>query len=231
MRSRLLPVSKCGAMMLAALSVRARAFARREDRAMNALPVMLLLVILTISGANGQSIDAYGFKGGLTYSTHARTMDDFMAEDHLRQGLTFGGFAQWHVSRVFFLSAELLYAQRGDAQGFAYIDPASFIPYERFEPRADYLSIPLLAGVRMGARGTPPFLYLGPRLDILVSSDGFSDLHRLVAGVTGGLGIQFTISESSVILLEARMSGGLTDAWRYPDDTFWSYEFLAGIIR
>jgi hypothetical protein len=198
----------------------------------SAVARLLIASLCAAGGVSAQESNVFGVKGGVVFSTVARTFLDRTYDESSRQGFTVGGFYQIRQGRSFYLSVEMLYTQKGYTSDLVEVDaflpvPGSVLTYD---VRADYLSLPLLATVRLGSRGFPPFLFAGPRFDLLLHSDFAFEASRLDVGMTLGVGFQFTIEESPEILIEGRYSPSFTDVSSSREKRNKSYEIMTGVI-
>lgn len=121
-------------------------------------------------------------------SRHQQVEPDFEYKNY-RWGIHAGGAARFNLSTVFYLQPELLFSVKGSR-----VHEDFFIsPYLGFEYVFEYLTIPCLAGIRLGERAS---LHIGPEINILLGgtfqiTDHPSRLKNFPTttdiGVTGGL--------------------------------------------
>ena len=86
-------------------------------------------------------------------------------------------------------------------------------------PRVDYLSLPVLAKVRIDLGNLSPYAVIGPRLDLLLSTKpvGYDvvldKLKPTDVGFTVGIGVEWTVSQSVRIGAEGAYCPGLRDVY------------------
>ena len=168
---------------------------------------VLILLFVFVSTSSSQSINRIGIKGGVTYSSWSYDSPDRF-ELTYRRGIDLGIFTEWSNEWDFRFVNEVHYIQKGissiirnsqDIYRFSYLE---------------YLSIPFLVKYRINSSSFSPALFVGPRIDYLLSFD--SDLResyrKYDIGVIIGLGIDL----NSTFGLEARYNIGFSNVYSTP---------------
>ncbi len=147
---------------------------------------------------------------------------DFPTE--YRWGVDAGVFFEPVSLSLLSVSAELHYIQKGFYQRTlittAY-QPEGNGSYWTNRTRLDYLSIPVLAKLRLPARSFSPYLLAGPRLDVLVGRAAhepgldsvYGELRRTDLGASFGVGVELASPALPGILAELRWSPSFTRAF------------------
>jgi Outer membrane protein beta-barrel domain len=128
-----------------------------------------------------------------------------------RSSFNIGFFAEWLNNDHISIISELFYVQKGfvDKETFGVIDhvtfPSPVQPIIRdtvitWEPKIDYLSIPLMIKYRTDIGNISPYVIMGPRIDILLhaNSGGYYDVINNLTSVDYGINIGGGI-ESSIL--------------------------------
>ena len=185
------------------------------------IQICFLAALLTfgsaIHNAEAQGLTGYGFKAIAASST---TTDYLAGQEESLWGVGVAAFAEWHIAGPLSVMPQLEYAPRGVNQLFAVGNDEGRFKSTRAETRLHYLSLPLFAKASYRFDETPFVLYatLGPRIDLLIGSDSgtfeFEDesissglaqrYDQTAFGISGGVGLQITISEDIALTFEAR---------------------------
>jgi hypothetical protein len=104
-------------------------------------------------------------------------------------------------------------------------------------PRVDYLSVPILAKVRLPFPAISPYLIAGPRADLLLSKkgDGFDpvvdNFKSTEVGGTFGLGVELHTLLPVGLLAEIRYNPNFRDAYKseFLSVRNHSFDFLVGL--
>ena len=171
----------------------------------------------------GQAPDGYELKVVAVSST---TTDDLVGMTESLWGMGVAGAAEWQVAGPFSVLSQLEYAPRGIRQHLADTNVDSGSRLAGAETRLHYLSFPLLVKARYSFDEIPLALHatLGPRVDLMIGSEGgtfdFADgdvsadlddrYDQTVIGLTGGIGLQFNVSERIALTLGVRQHRDLT---------------------
>ena len=133
-----------------------------------------------------------------------------------RAGIDAGIFVEWLDMPILSFITEAQYIQKGVTEGF---DDFIFA-----RPRVDYISVPILAKVRLSI---PPFtdsqympyMIAGPRVDLLINEItdrhflSFGKFKNIDYGASVGAGIEFSTIAPFRIDLEFRYSPNFTDSY------------------
>jgi hypothetical protein len=122
---------------------------------------ILLLGLLLPLSVQAQGIE-FGFKGGVNMATYS---GDDVDDAESRLGIIVGGSLAFHVSPMFSIQPELLYAMKGAE----FSDPDFSATFKH-----DYLEIPVLARLMIPTgpgSSFRPSLFAGPALGIELSCD------------------------------------------------------------
>jgi len=187
---------------------------------------------------NAQPLKSFGIKGGITLANQTWSYSTSTTlETQNRMGTVVGLFVEGFRVSNFSMLAELWYTQKG----FKTTIPSVSRPgeMESAAPQLDYGSLALSLKYKFPGDVLSPYLFCGPRWDVLgiaekrgfkpaivVNKVGNGDL-----GVSGGIGSEFNVGIFKNILAEIRFSPSLINTFQ--DDTLSvknnSIEFVVGI--
>jgi hypothetical protein len=204
----------------------------------NRTVITVLGIVFSLTLTHAQLIRGYGFKIGAVAANqtwyHTNVPD--LATDS-RWGFTASGFVEVLDVPIFSIIAEAQYTQKG-----MQFSPQATVFYglpqpDTFRPRVDYLSVPLLAKVRISSPVFEPYFIAGPRLDFLLSrnSDGFDpaidSFVNFEYGGTAGLGVEIGTLPPIHILAEFRYNASMKDAFNNGSFkiTNRSFDFMLGV--
>jgi hypothetical protein len=202
----------------------------------------LLIVILgVVSVTHAQLVRGYGIKLGAVSGNqtwhYASTSD--LTTDY-RWGITGGVYLELLDVPLISFVAEIQYTQKGMTSSIPVTtesQPYSTGQFITVSPRVDYLSVPLLAKLRLPSHIITPYIIAGPRVDILVSKrgDGFEEVvdkfKSTDIGGTFGADIELHTLLPVGLLAEPRYNPSFKDAF---DNSFLtvrnrSFDFLLGL--
>lgn len=180
--------------------------------------------LLIQSTCPAQAIRTFGIKAGAAAATqvwdYSSPFNDL--ETGTRWGVDIGLYMEWFTMPVFSLVSEVHYIQKGMSFSLPFTTeqyPDGTGYYVTKSPRADYVSIPLMAKARF-LNGQPlPYIIGGPRVDFLVGTkgDGFGlvvdNFEKVDFGATIGVGIEINSVESLHLGMEIRFSPSFTDSF------------------
>jgi hypothetical protein len=187
------------------------------------LVIILCGLLLFLTDAHSQFLRGYGFKlGGVsanqTWDYNIRV--NFPTET--RWGYDVGVYIEVLDIPYISILGELHYVQKG----FSSTLPVSTPAYPEgtgenitLKPRADYLSIPVLAKIRFETTIITPYLFVGPRFDFLIArkAEGtervFDKLKRTGTGATVGVGFEIPLAFVPSLLAEFRYSPSFDNAF------------------
>jgi len=185
---------------------------------------MAVAVVLNLTLANSITAQDWGLKAGLSVSD--QTYDYSVAGlniDRLSQtGLAAGIFINLNFGSFTSIRFGVDYVQKGSGidvliMTSQYVGQGTI----RFEDRIDYLSINLLATPSLiKVPPISPYLIIGPRVDILISSDTYIETltsDKLKSGIFGasvGAGFKFSIASASSLFVEAVYQPDFSDTFK-----------------
>jgi hypothetical protein len=202
---------------------------------MTNVAISFVLMILLVSVVESQIVSNYGFKAGTISATE--TFDYTIKVSNptsYRWGLDIGGFVECFRVANLSLLTELHYIQKGYSTSLQETTPAQPDGTGRYitiRPRLDYLSIPVLGKVQFDIGGLTPYVFLGPRLDLLLGkTDASLNYSSTDAGAALGGGIQFSIFSAPDFLVEGRFSPSFGNVFQNQNLTVKnrSFEILLG---
>ncbi len=174
--------------------------------------VVALLLFTSFSTTEAQLLRAIGIKvGGVAANQtwdRASPFSDF--DTDTRWGVDAGAFVEWLNIPFVSVSTEVHFVQKVMKFSIQFTteqQPDGTGEFIVLSPRLDYLSIPILAKLRLDFAGFSPYLLLGPRLDILLGSktDGFGVvIDNFETSEFGGtIGVGFEITQLSDVRMGA----------------------------
>ncbi len=186
------------------------------------LMIAAALLIMSVSTARAQFIRGIGIKVGTVAANQTWDYSSFGdLSTTTRYGFTIGGFIEMFSFSHFSLLGEVQYTQKG----MEYTVPVTTtsspdgIGSMSVSPRVDYISIPILAKLRITTPIVEPYVIAGPRFDILVSKvaegmgaviDKFKDTDY---GITVGVGAELGSLIPLPLLVEARYNASPGEAF------------------
>jgi opacity protein-like surface antigen len=186
--------------------------------------VVLLSAMLSLSGiSTAQIVRSYGIKVGTSVSSQEWTyaIPFVHVAERVRWGVDLGCSVEFLNIPVLSVLVEAHYAQRGfsDEVTVSTVSNPEGIVRTTLSPRVDYLSLPVLAKVRVDLGNVSPYVVIGPRLDVLLSTkpEGYDvvldKLKPTDLGITVGVGVEWTVSQSVRIGAEGAYCPGLRDVY------------------
>lgn len=183
--------------------------------------------------------------------TYANPYPYELPEYQYRNGIDVGAFVELFKFPYVSFMPEIHYVQKGFK---VYVEvttpsqPEGTSEFMNYIPRAEYISLPVLAKLRYDSKYITPYLIAGPRIDWR-SSDGssnlesfvypsgtelpgfYKDFNRFDFGATIGVGIGVLANERFSGFIEARYSPSVTNAYKSSNTTVKnnSYEILLGL--
>jgi hypothetical protein len=207
------------------------------------LLVVLILSMVVFSISESQLIRAYGLKVGVA-STNQNwdwsQQSGIKANSTVRQGFDAGVFVEWLDIPVLSVVTEIHYIQKGSevTTNIAITTmehPEGTGQFLSYSNRLNYLSMPLLAKVRMNWGLLTPYILAGPRFDYYLSGSGTfssSDFKKLDIGGTFGVGVELVSILPINTGVEFRYSPSFQNSYSVPYLSIKnrSMEFLLVII-
>jgi hypothetical protein len=188
---------------------------------------IVLSIVLLNSILQAQLLKSYGLKVGFnnaeqnwSYSSQSGFDDTGIGP---LWGFNFGVFVEPFSYQNFSLITEISYIQKGrtltfnkiirSADGQSYIDVGKNETKHRF----DYLSIPILAKIKINGKVLTPFVTLGPSLEYLISypsSDTYDNFNKTEIALKFSGGLEFSFGVGPIFLTEIRYCRSLTNAFK-----------------
>jgi opacity protein-like surface antigen len=187
--------------------------------------ILIAAIGLLYYSSEAQLIRGYGIKAGTVGAGQDWTYAGFLSgsmDTKTRWGIDAGGYVEWlDIPFVSFLT-ECHYIQKG----FKISIPVTTLAFpegtgeyqERF-PQMNYVSIPIMAKVRMSMPLFTPYIIGGIHYDILLSTsgDGFDEVIKNTknydTGVTIGAGVESNVLPKITVGLEFRYSPSVMDIY------------------
>ena len=181
-----------------------------------------LLLLLVPIHSDAQSFRAWGVKAGLTSAGQGYDYSQYDNSSDRRLGFCVAFYVEWFDGAPFSISTELGYTQRGTTETFDVfpVDLDAMGP-TTISNRLDYLSLPILAALRVEAPTVSPFVEFGPRVDLLLGySHGvdnfdpvFGRSKAVALGATVGIGLTHKTLFSRPVRIEARYNWDLNKSY------------------
>ncbi len=179
--------------------------------------ILIFGFILLVLNAQAQ------FSVGVKAGTNISKITGKSFNDEFRYNYLLGAFAEIGLGEVISLNPELLFNQSSstlDSSGFKSVYQNIGINNSQTRARLNYLSIPLLANIKLGG---PLQLEVGPQYSILMSSDKkfLDNAHDAFKGgdfsMVGGVKLKFSkfrLGGRYVIGLDNISNLGSQDKWK-----------------
>ena len=184
---------------------------------------LLILVFFVYSTSHAQLVRGYGLKLGVVAANQSwrYTGTAELPTDH-RWGFTAVGYLELLDIPILSALVEVQYTQKGMSESLPITtesQPEGTGEFITKRPRVDYLSIPVLAKVRLSMPVVVPYLVAGPRLDFLLSKKGegydavINKFKTTGFGATLGVGVEVTSLLPISLLAEFRYNPSFDDAF------------------
>lgn len=204
------------------------------------LAVMAVVLLAAQSVTHAQLRESYGIKVGAVGANETWTGFGATWNTENRWGFTADAYAE--IPFFSFLSAqgEIQYTQKGMNYSVpitTVAQPDGSGQYRTISPRIDYISIPLLAKLKIPLKSVTPYVLVGPRFDFLITSepDGLdavvNNFDKMDYGLTVGAGIELNSLFPFGILAEFRYNPNAYDSYQSGYETVRnrSIDFLVGV--
>jgi hypothetical protein len=204
-----------------------------------------ILILCASSVSHAQLVRSYGVKLGAVSAnqTWHYTFASDLASDgttNYRWGITGGVYVELLDIPLLSLVAELQYTQKGTRYPLpltSVSQPDGTGQFKTLSPRVDYLSVPILAKLRLKLPFFTPYIISGPRADLLVSKRGegfdlvIGEFKSTDVGGTIGVGVEIHTLLPVGLLAELRYNPSFRDSYK---DKFLtvrnrSFDFLVGL--
>ncbi len=186
--------------------------------------MVLILSAGYLNECSAQLLKNYGLKMAVTSAD--QKYDLTLApglETKRRAGFNVGVFAEWFDVPFFSLLTQVEYAQRGTGQVFAVTGPSGpeVIGTKTLYSRLDYVSVPVLAKLRLQTGPFTPYIVAGPRVDFFLGykSDEqefnavYDKFKKTSLGGSAGVGMQIESILPVILLAEARYNFDFADSY------------------
>jgi opacity protein-like surface antigen len=185
---------------------------------------LLTLSMISFSISESQLIRGYGIKIGVASTDQnwdwAPGYGTVSTSTAAYQSLDIGAFIEWLDIPFFSVVTEVQYIRKGSDVASYQITPfpgSVVFNYAGYpSTRISYLSVPILAKLRMNGGLLSPYIVAGPRFDFCLSSSGAfssSDLKTIDVGGTFGVGVE----SASILPIQVGLE------FRYSPDSQASY--------
>lgn len=204
-----------------------------------------MVILAANSVAHSQLVRSYGVKLGAVSANqtwHYAFFPDLATDwtTNYRWGITGGVYVELLDIPLLSLVAELQYTQKGTRYPLpltSVSQPDGTGQFKTLSPRVDYLSIPILAKLRLKSPFFTPYLIVGPRVDLLVfkRGDGFDQVidrfKSTDVGGTIGVGVEIHTLLPVGLLAELRFNPSFRDSYNSEFLTVRnrSFDFLVGL--
>jgi hypothetical protein len=192
---------------------------------------VLILSVISFSMSESQLIRGYGLKVGVASTNQnwdwAPVYGTVSTSTAAYQSLDIGAFIEWLDIPLFSVLTEVQYIRKGSDVTSYHITPfpgSVVFNYAGYlSTRISYLSVPLLAKLRMNGGLLSPYIVAGPRFDFRLSSSNgaFSsgDLKTIDVGGTFGVGVESASILPIQVGLEFRYSPDFQASYSGPSYT------------
>ncbi len=205
------------------------------------LLAVVLIVLLGQACSQAQLNRTYGIKIGAVAANESWTdIGGFNWKTDTRWGFTAAVYAEAPLWKFLSAQGEIQYTQKG--MNFSIPVTTASQPdgsgqYYTISPRIDYISIPILAKLRIPFAVVTPYVLIGPRFDFLLSRypDGLdqvvNNFDKMDYGLTLGAGLELNSLFPFGLLAEFRYNPNAYDSYRSGSQSVSnrSMDFLVGI--
>jgi opacity protein-like surface antigen len=186
---------------------------------------VLTLSVIGFSISESQLIRGYGIKVGVASTSQnwewAPTVGVTAASTAAHQSLEVGTFIEWLDIPLFSVLTEIQYIRKGsdvttNVPMTTIENPDGNGQFISYSTEISYLSVPILAKLRMNGGLLSPYIVAGPRFDFCLTSSGAfskSDLKTMNVGGTFGVGVE----SASILPIQVGLE------FRYSPDSQASY--------
>jgi hypothetical protein len=202
---------------------------------------ILAAFLSAASMTHAQLVRSYGIKLGTVAANQSwKYADTPELTTSARWGITGGVYIELLDLPIVSVVGEIQYTQKGmrfSVPVTTESHPEGTGQFITESPRVDYLSIPVLAKVRLSFPAITPYLIAGPRADLLLSKkgDGFDpvvdNFKSTDVGGTLGLGVELHTLLPVGLLAEIRYNPSFRDAYKneFLSVRNHSFDFLVGL--
>lgn len=173
---------------------------------MKKFTIIAVTLLILFSKSESQLIRGYGIKVGMATTNQQwnyASYTSIIVNSSPRQGIDAGIFAEWFDIPIISLLTEVHYIQKGADSKTNILVSTSDDPNDpghnyTFSSKVDYLSVPMLAKIRLDAIILTPYILIGPRFDFYLKnrSDGIgvnlNNSKKIDIGGTLGFGFELS---------------------------------------
>ena len=189
----------------------------------------LIFIIINISiifSITTQAIEEipdimYGLKLGMVSSDQDWDFtEELDFQNETRDGIEFGVFMEWQHRPFFSVVYGIHIIEKGMLDYMDVTDVGEIIPGDKENNNLiRYVSFPILFKFKYSMKGFNPYLFLGPRIDLFISStsENFQGIYNIfpetVVGLDLGGGVELDFTKKFCFLIEYRYSMDLEDSY------------------
>jgi len=185
------------------------------------------LVVFGQTMDDSQLLKSYGIKIGIASARQSwdyNPTSSVYANSVSRNGLDIGIYGEWFNIPFLSFVSECHYIQKGGGvskyEDMWYTYPTWKVTFfNGYFPRVNYISVPLLAKMRINWRTFNPYILIGPRFDYSLSSNNmlaYNNIKKLDVGATMGIGVGLFSKSSIHFGAEFRYSPSFNDIYSLP---------------
>jgi hypothetical protein len=188
---------------------------------------IVFFVILGISISNAQLIRTFGFNVGYAHAkqnwNYSAQLESDPHNTGTISGISGGAFVEFLDIPYFSLLTKVQYIQKGRTISVMGTMVSSTNPNGYIETgmmdikyRLNYISVPILAKLRIETLMCVPYLAIGPRLEYLVSypsSVVYDDFKKMEVTGTVAIGVELSLGFFPRLLLEANYNTSLMNSY------------------
>jgi hypothetical protein len=202
---------------------------------------ILAAFVSAASMTHAQLVRGYGIKLGIVAANQSwKYADTPELTTSERWGVTGGVYVELLDLPLVSVVGEIQYTEKGmtfSAPVTTELQPNGTGQFITQSPKVDYLSIPILAKVRLPFPAISPYLIAGPRADLLLSKKGegfeavVDKFKSTDVGGTLGLGVELHTLLPVGLLAEIRYNPSFRDAYKneFLSVRNHSFDFLVGL--
>jgi len=178
------------------------------------IPVIIIVLLSATLTVEGQFINSVGLKAGISIAnqSHQITPIDYTLETDPVIGPAAGIFLEMFRGKHFSFQTDLAFVTKGSkttTQSITvnHLDNDNIVVNEGDLKVSTfyYLSVSPMARYRIDMESITPYAMLGPRVDFLLKYKTDSDYpleeqNKVIPGLTGGLGVEFTLNELGIFI-------------------------------
>ena len=182
--------------------------------------IALFVISVAVQTCHAQILRSFGLKAA--YTSANQSINSSSEGLDRRPGVCAALFAEWLNDPCVSVVSQVEYVQRGTRFTVHPTIPELFWMHWNVDIRIDYLSMPLFFKVRLPLTVLTPYIFGGPRLDVLLSHRStdldidYLDPKKSSFGASVGIGVEIAHLLPGQLLVEGRYNADLTAA--YPSE-------------